>query len=173
MYFKQLNFGLLKMAHELIHLCMQDSVLHEIVSKILFKWNLEKKHVMNWAQNFIKKCLFMHVFFKISILYYFCYTCRRHWKNFIERKQHKLYEMLKSNKNICFHTNASIGFKTKMEMCFISQYENIHNYLTRYLTRINDIMRRSAWNSTEAELSWVFSNGSKHHNWLCPYVKNY
>ena len=36
MYFKQLSFGLLKMAHEFIRLCMQDSVLHEMVTKVFF-----------------------------------------------------------------------------------------------------------------------------------------
>ena len=44
-------------------------------------------------------------------------------KNLFERKHHKLYEMLKFIKNLCFHTNASISLKTMLKMCFISQYE--------------------------------------------------
>ena len=74
-------------------------------------WN----HVMNWAQNVKKEHLFMQVLFEINNLYFFCYTCRRHWKNFFERKNHKLYEMFKSYKNLWIHTNVLISLKTMIK----------------------------------------------------------
>ena len=69
----------------------------------------------------------MQVLLKISNLYYFCYTCRRQWKNFFGRKHHKFHEMFKSNKNLWTPTIASNSLETMMKICFISQYENTHN----------------------------------------------
>ena len=65
--------------------------------------------------------------FKIRNLYYFCYTCGQQSKKLFERNHHKPYEMLKPNKILWFHANASISFKTHLKICFISQYVNIDN----------------------------------------------